>query len=524
MIRRTIGTAFRDRILWRGSLCFRRFPISLLLFSAVRFFPSHISLPSRIVLTALILYSVSSFALGAEVAIQPPNVLFIAIDDLNDWVGCLGGHPQARTPNIARLAARGTNFINAHCQAPICNPSRLSLLTGKLPSSTGVYYLTPLIRRYEGTRDLVTLPQHFQTNGYRTLGAGKIFHGEDDLEFDEHAGNFGGFGPLPKSPLVTKKGGKVHPLWDWGSFPERDDQMPDAKIAQWATDQLECEHNKPFFLAVGFYRPHVPLYAPQKWFDQFPLSDVQLPTNQPNDLNDVPQYGQDLSWSGVVPRHQWIVKNDQWKHAVQAYLASILFVDAQVGKVLDALENSQHAENTVIILWSDHGFHLGTKQRWGKRSLWEASTKVVMMACGPDITPGQRCKWPVGLIDIFPTLVDLCGLSPLEGLEGHSLVPQLNDASAARPWPALTTFGQDNHAVRTKHWRYIQYVDGSQELYNRRTDPHEFYNLASDKKYDAVMAEHRSYFPKINLPMAPGSTHADARPGSAADIDGVPRD
>ncbi len=449
---------------------------------------------------------------------QPPNVLFIAVDDLNDWVGCLGGHPQARTPNIDRLAARGTNFTNAHCQAPICNPSRLSLMTGKLPSTTGVYYLSPTIRQYPATRDLVTLPQHFQANGYRTMAAGKLFHTGDAGAFEEYAGGFGSFGPRPKLPLVARKT-KISPLWDWGVYPESDEQMPDAKIAGWASEQLQRDHDQPYFLAVGFYRPHVPLYAPQKWFDAFPLASVQLPKTKADDLADIPQYGQDLSWSGVAPRHQWMVENNQWKRAVQAYLASILFVDAQVGKVLDALDRSPYAENTVIILWSDHGFHMGTKERWGKRSLWEVSTKVVMMASGPGVTAGQRCDWPVGLIDLFPTLVDLCGLSPFEGLEGHSLIPQLKDATADRPWPALTTFGQNTHAVRTKDWRYIQYADGTEELYDRNADPHEFDNLADDAKYAAIIAKHRSHFPKINLPMAPGSAHADARPGSVPDID-----
>jgi len=454
---------------------------------------------------------------GLDAAGRRPNVLFVAIDDLNDWVGCLGGHPQARTPNLDRLAMQGTNFTNAHCQAPICNPSRISLLTGKLPSTTGVYYLSPRLRQFEGTRDLVTLPRHFQANGYQTWGAGKIFHAGGAGEFEEYAGDFGSYGPRPDTPLAA---GITHPLWDWGVFPERDEQLPDAKIAAWAADQLTQSHDKPFFLAVGFFRPHVPLYVPQKWFDQFPVAKIELPAVQANDLDDVPRYGQDLSWSGVAPRHHWMVENDQWESAVQAYLASILFVDAQVGKVLDALDSSDHADNTIVVVWSDHGFHMGTKERWGKRSLWEAATKVVMMMSGPGVTPNQHCDRPVGLIDIFPTLIDLCGIAPHDGLEGHSLLPQLRDASAPRPWPALTTFGQHNHGVRTADWRYIQYADGSEELYDHRADPHEFRNLAGDARYASIVAEHRVHFPEINVHAAPGSAHADARPGSAAEIEG----
>ncbi|MEM9187437.1 MAG: sulfatase [Planctomycetota bacterium] len=456
-------------------------------------------------------------ALAGPAPAAPPNVLFIAVDDLNDWVGCLGGHPQAQTPNIDRLAARGVNFTNAHCQAPICNPSRTCLMTGRLPSTTGVYYLKPLPRDCASTRDLVTLPQHFAANGYWTMAAGKLFHQADGPEFDEHAGGFGGFGPRPKKPLSA---GHTHPLWDWGVFPKSDRQMPDAKIAAWATRKLRQDHDQPFFLAVGFHRPHVPLYAPQQWFDKFPLETIELPAVARNDLDDVPEYGRDLSWSRVAPRHRWMVENGQWRRAVQAYLASIAFVDAQVGKVLDALAASDAAENTVVVLWSDHGFHLGTKERWGKRSLWESSTRVVLTIKGPGIRGEQRCDEPVGLIDLYPTLCELCGIEPPAGLEGRSLGPQLADASAARERPALTTFGQNNHAVRTRHWRYIRYADGAEELYDHRGDPGEFHNLAGDAAVAGVIAEHRRWLPTENAPMAPGSAHADARPGSAADIDG----
>ncbi len=446
---------------------------------------------------------------------QRPNVLFIAVDDLNDWVGCLGGHPQALTPHIDRLAKAGTNFANAHCQAPICNPSRVSLLTGKLPSSTGVYYLAPGIRDCPETRPLVTLPQHFQQNGYHTLGAGKIFHTGGGGEFKEFAARLGGFGPVPPRPLSA---GQTHPLWDWGAYPERDKQMPDARLANWAAGKLAGEYDKPFFLAVGFFRPHVPLYAPQDWFDQFP-ADIQLPAFREDDLNDVPQYGQDLSWSRLAPRHKWIVEHDEWRHAVRAYLACISFVDAQVGKVLDALQQSRHADNTIVVLWSDHGFHLGTKERWGKRSLWEDATRVVLVVSGPGIAANQTCGRPVGLVDLYPTLIDLCDLAAREGLDGRSLTPLLKDAATPWPWPAITTFGQNNHAVRSDQYRYIRYADGTEELYDHQSDPDEFDNLAGDPRFRQIAEELRGQLPAVNLPMAPGSKHADARPGSPADID-----
>lgn len=446
-----------------------------------------------------------------------PNVLFIAVDDLNDWIGPLGGHPQCTTPNLDRLAQRGVTFTNAHCQAPICNPSRVSLLTGTYPATTGVYYLSPQVRECEATRDAVTLPQHFQAHGYQSIGVGKIFHSDCRDEFQEYAGNFGAFGPRPDTPISA---GHTHPLWDWGAYPERDEEMPDSKIAAWTAQKLhEIQPNSAFFLACGFYRPHVPMFAPPRWFDLHPRDQILLPPQIAHDLSDVPPYGQDLSWSAVAPRHQWIVENNQWDHAVQAYLACVSFVDAQIGKLLDALDQSPHANNTWIVLWGDHGFHLGTKERWGKRSLWEVSTRVPLLIAGPGIRGNAQCHRPVGLIDLYPTLIELCGLPERTGLEGHSLVPLLHEPDAAWEFPALTTFGQNNHAVRSQDFRYIVYADGSEELYDHRNDPNEWTNLAGRPEFEQTIQIHRRWLPQINHPMAPGSAHADARPGSAPDID-----
>ncbi len=327
----------------------------------------------------------------ADTAVRRPNVLFIAIDDLNNWIGCLGGHPQAQTPYLDQLAAQSVNFRNAHCQAPICNPSRISLLTGILPSSSGVYYLGPLLRDWQATRHAVTLPQHFARHGYATAGAGKVFHLEGLGEFQTFGGRFGGFGPRP---AINLNCGHANPLWDWGPFPKRDEELADAKLADWTCEQLRHPPQEPFFLACGFYRPHVPLYVPQKWFDLYPLESVQLPAHLEDDLTDVPKYGQDLSWSAVAPRHRWMVDHDQWRRAVQAYLASVSFVDAQVGKILETLRTSEAFEHTIVVLWSDHGFHVGTKQRWGKRSLWEASTQVVLMIRAPGRARAQHAIGP----------------------------------------------------------------------------------------------------------------------------------
>ncbi|QDU91164.1 Choline-sulfatase [Pirellulimonas nuda] len=449
-------------------------------------------------------------------ATQRPNVLMIAVDDLNDWVGALGGHPQARTPAMDALARRATVFTNAHCAAPICNPSRAALFTGRLPSSTGIYHLAPLLRGCASTRHALTLPQYFALQGYRTLAAGKLLHTADGSEFQTYAGTFGGFGPAPESPISF---GVSHPLWDWGAMEVAEGRMPDERIAAWTAQQLEeLPHDRPFFLACGFYKPHVPMIVPQRWFDLHPLEEVLLPPHRRDDLRDVPGIGLDLSYSAVAPRHEWMVENRQWRHAVQSYLACTSFVDAQVGKVLAALEASPHADNTVVVLWSDHGFHLGDKECWGKRSLWEATTKVVLMIDAPG-TPPARCDRPVGLIDLYPTLCQLCQLPTVLGLDGHDLSPLLSDPKQDWPWPALTTFGQNNHTLRSDRWRYIEYQDGSRELYDHWADPHEFDNLADEPRYAGVVRELRRALPKTNVPMAPGSNHTDARPGSAVDID-----
>jgi len=441
---------------------------------------------------------------------KKPNVLFIAIDDLNDWVGCLGGHPQTKTPHIDRLAKRGVVFDNAHCQAPICNPSRVSLMLGKLPSTTGIYFLQPTHTRTEKWKDTVTLPQHFAANGYATAGVGKLFHAPLKGAFQSYGGRFGGFGPLPKQKLNYKTG---HKLWDWGAFPERDDQMPDTKTADWAIEQLNTKlapeaaaGGKPFFLAVGIFRPHVPLYAPKKWFDLYPLESVQLPKVLASDLEDIPKYGLDLTAGFPAPRHEWFVKSNQWRPAVQAYMACVSFADHCVGRVLDALDKSGQADNTIIVLWGDHGWHLGEKLRWAKRSLWEESTQVPLAIVAPGRTQGGRCSKPVGLIDLFPTLVDLCEIAPGKGLDGASIAPLLTDPKATWDRPTITTFGRNNHAVRSEHWRYIRYANGSQELYDHRTDPNEWRNVAADPAHAGVIADHARHLPRLNVLAVPNST------------------
>ena len=441
---------------------------------------------------------------------NPPNVLFIVIDDLNDWVGCLGGHPQAQTPNLDRLAARGTLFANAHVQAPLCNPSRASVLTGLRPGSTGIYGLIPGIRAVASTTNCVTLPQYFERHGYFTATYGKVFH-DASIPPDLQKHEFDIWGPSPDMPLPQKKFVNTpDPIraMDWGVFPEDDPAQADWITADNAVAQLKSRPaNKPFFLAVGFRLPHVPCFASQKWFDRYPPEDqIILPPYLANDRNDVPFFAWYLHWKVPEPRLTWLKEANQWRALVRAYLASTTFMDSQLGRVLDALDASGEASNTVIVAWSDNGWHLGEKDITGKNSLWERSTHVPLIFAGPGVSLGGRCRRPAELLDIYPTLVELCGLSQKSGLEGHSLVPQLKDTNAKRPWPAITTANQGNDSIRTEQWRYIRYGDGSQELYNEQNDHNEWTNLAGDIHYDGLINKLAHWLPK-DRPLAPGSAY-----------------
>ena len=462
------------------------------------------------------LYLLSSLATHAA---EKPNILFIAIDDQNDWFGCMDGHPQAKTPNIDKLAKRGTLFKNAHCQSPLCNPSRTSLMTGKRPTSTGIYGLAPWFRNLPEFKDVVSLPQHLRNNGYKTYTTGKIYHGgygrkKTDKEFDI-IGPPPGVGVRPKKKLVTTPGGN-HPLVDWGVFPHKDEDKGDYKVAQWAVDQLNSKPEGPFFLSVGFFLPHVPCYATQKWFDMYPEDELILPPVKRDDRADTPRASWHLHWTLPEPRLKFIEESGEWKNLVRSYLACTTFVDHQIGRVMEALDKNGFGDNTVIVLWSDHGWHLGEKMITGKNTLWDRSTRVPLIFAGPGVKPDQVCEQPAELLDIYPTLIDLCDLDKRDGLEGLSLIPQLKNANKTRKRPAITSHNQGNHGVRSVRWRYIQYHDGTEELYDMKSDPNEWNNLAGNKKFAKVLKEHRKWLPKEDRVPAPGSrariiTHEDGK-------------
>ncbi len=444
-------------------------------------------------------------------AAERPNILMIASDDLNDWVGCLGGHPQVQTPNIDRLAGRGVVFSNAHCQSPICNPSRTSLLMGLRPTTSGVYALDPWFRTAERWRNHTTLPQYFAENGYYTALVGKIFHDRgqfgkpagDKPEF-ETLGYTGGFGPLPPKKFVETP--DPMPLIDWGPFPERDEDGEDYKVAEAAIALLKNRPNdRPFFLSVGFARPHLPLYAPQEWHDLYPKETLILPPYLENDRDDVPPFAWYLHWKLPEVGMRWVKEHHQWEAIVRSYLACVSYMDAQLGRLLDALKAEGLEQNTIVVFWGDHGWHLGQKELFSKTSLWEPATKAPLIFAGPGVAGSGRCTQPAELLDIFPTLIELCGLPKNEQLEGLSLSPQLGDPKTVRERPAITTDGPDNHSIRSEQFRYTRYGDGSEEFYDMQADPNEWINRIAEPEYREEIEKLERWVPKQPAKPLPGS-------------------
>jgi arylsulfatase A-like enzyme len=432
-----------------------------------------------------------------------PNVLFIAVDDLNDWTGFLDGHPGVQTPNLDRLASRGRAFTRAYCAAPACNPSRTAALTGRRPSTTGVYHNNQPWRPV--LKDAVTLPQHFAAAGYRVAGGGKIFHNS----FDDPASWPERFpvrrNPEPDDRPVNGIAGAAH--FDWGPLDVPDSAMGDHQLVSWAADWLEQPQDRPFFLAVGLTKPHLPWYVPRAYFDRHPLSEIVLPQVKADDLADVPPLGREIARPDGD--HRRVVEARQWEEAVRGYLASITFADAQIGRLIEALDASPHGRNTIIVLWGDHGWHLGEKEHWRKFALWERATRVPLIVVAPGVAePGTTSDRTVSLLDLYPTLIELTGVPGRSGLEGDSIVPLLKDPDAAWERPVLTTHGRENHAVRSGRWRYIRYRDGGEELYDHEADPHEWSNLADDPKWSRVKSELSRWLPDANAPDAPSGRAA----------------
>jgi arylsulfatase A-like enzyme len=430
------------------------------------------------------------------VAADKPNVLFIAIDDLRDWVGFLGD-PQAKTPNLDKLAARGVVFTRSYCAAPVCNPSRTALLTGLRPGSTGVYENRTDWRQV--LPDVLTLPQHFKLNGYRVYGAGKIYHGAYPRPADWDEFSSGGEGKAKRKDVTSDAkddgvgGIRFKPLT------AADSAVPDYHIVNYALKQLRAKHDKPFFLACGVHKPHMPWDVPKKYYDLHPLEKIELPPVKEKDLDDVPPAG--VRMARPQGDHAAILKSGRWKEAIQGYRAAISYMDAQIGRLIDGLDASAYKDNTIVCLWSDHGWHLGEKEHWRKFALWEEATRSPLVFVVPGLTKrGTRCERTVDFMGLYPTLCELCGLPVPKHVQGSSFKSLLADPAAKWDTPAITTYLPNNHAVRTERWRYIRYANRDEELYDHDADPHEWTNLAKDEKHVAVKKELSKWLPTDNKP------------------------
>lgn len=476
------------------------------------------------------------------------------VDDLNDWVGFLRGHPQTRTPHLDRLAARGVVFANASCASPLCAPSRAAVFSGREPYRTGAYGNSDDIQRVAPS--LVLLPQHLKGQGYRTLGTGKLLHQAKPELFDESFNPGQRWSPFendatsytpeelpskatdnPRHPVALSGGRNyVLPLnrmpsdrapnhpgaesFDWGALDVTDEEMSDGQIARWAAEQLSKPSAEPFFLGVGFYRPHIPLWAPARYFKPFPVETVQLPPYLESDLDDLSSIGRRVATEAVTAGlHKSVIRHGQWKAAVAAYLACIHFVDAQVGKLLDALDGGPHADNTMIVFMGDHGWHLGEKNHWGKLTGWERSVRVPL-AIAPAkrdagrFSVGKTTTQPVTLTDLYPTLVDYAALpAPKSVLDGNSLVPLLRAPEIRTGRQIVTTVDAVHFSVRDERWRYLRYADGSEELYDLVADANEWKNLAALPQHAATKARLSSALPKDPKPVTvPSGTKKKKQP------------
>lgn len=433
-----------------------------------------------------------------------PHVLFIAIDDLNDYISPLDNHPGIHTPNFDRLAKRSVTLANAHCAAPACHPSRVAVMTGVHPTTSGIYRNA---FRAHGPRwrheskvleNAVVLSQHFRNHGYRAVGGGKIFHTlqwtpgdsqNDPDAWDDYRGDpldpISADWPRPEFPKPQEP---ERPLGNYyfGAAPlDPGHRYGDELITDWAIEQMKGAGEDPLFLAVGLFRPHIPFEVPQKWFDLYPEDEVSLPPYRADDLDDAHEHER-VSW------HRWVTENDQWKPLMRGYLASISYVDNELGRLLDALDASPMADKTIIVLWTDHGFHIGEKDNWEKFALWDQTTRVPCFIHAPGVSQdGSKTRTPVGLVDLYPTLCELVGLPIPDQCDGKSLVAVIKEPNENHDRYAISSFqfnreNTPSHAVIDYRYRLIRNGDGFEELYDLEEDPNEFTNRIEDPKLKLV--------------------------------------
>ncbi|MCB9831037.1 MAG: sulfatase [Planctomycetes bacterium] len=453
-------------------------------------------------LVPLLLMLTASAAQGqgqkAPEAPRPPNVLFLVVDDLNDWTGPLGGNPASRTPNLDRIAKQGVVFRNAQCAAPACNPSRTAVMTGVHPSVSGLYWNNQDWTKNENYRLKYSLPRTLLRAGsHRVIGAGKIMHGAhiDPRGWNEYWPSFTRSRPRDQVTDFSHNGFPIPGSgFDWGKTGIKFEDCPDTQVANWVIGKIARHRgDKPLFVGCGFYRPHLPFYVPDDYYDAFPLDRILIPVVPDDDLDDVPLAGRAFALTRI---HRWVVESGNWAKAVQGYLASVRYVDDLIGKVYDTVQAREDHDDWIIVIWSDHGWHLGEKQTWTKFTLWEESCRSLMLWHGPSrFRAGSVVDDPVGLIDIYPTLADYLRLPSHEMMSGISLRRHLEDPSFERGLPVLTTHGPGNHSLRSKRWRYTRYADGSEELYDHDADPGEWTNLAAREESLPVLRSLRKHLP-----------------------------
>lgn len=439
---------------------------------------------------------------------EKPNVLMIVLDDMNDWTDLFDEANPIKLPQMKKLADRGAFFTKAYCSSPACNPSRSSVMTGLRPHNTGVYGNASDWRA--ATKGHKTLQKYFKDKGYYVGGTGKIFHHHLDWAFHDNA-SFNEFLMMSiNEPYPDKKLNQLPEYGsrntDWGVWPPDVKQTADYKSMEYAKEFLNRHHDQPFFLNVGIYKPHSPFFAPASYFDLYPVSSLQMPECPEDDMKDIPSGAKsmlaDSDWFWTGMQKSLKTHPDSWKDMVRAYQACASFADDMVGKVIDALDQSAYKDNTVIILWSDHGFHLGEKQHFEKFALWEKTNHIPFIVVAPGVTkPGMKIDHPVDMMAIYPTLTELAGLDK-PAVDGKSLLPLLKNQRVDLG-PALQTYGKDNHAIRTARWRYIHYADGTEELYDHSKDNGEFINLAAQGDYRRLMDSLRTFMPVTSKDQVP---------------------
>jgi arylsulfatase A-like enzyme len=459
--------------------------------------------PLKIFIIAILLCAFSAHAMtdkqeSKSSTSAKPNIVFIAIDDMNDWVGFMDGHPQAITPNMDKLANDGVAFMNAHSVAPGCSPSRNALLYGVEPYNSGLYPFYEFDIHQQLHEKYTSLPRFLKDNGYQTFGSGKIHHGPEysDLEWTEYL-------TTKKYPKQFAKGKGFRNNGKASFRPTTNpyEELPDYQVASYGIDVIKNskKNDKPYFAAIGIVKPHLPFDCPEEFYDALP-EKITPPAILASDLNDLPKEGNSMRRAGDDKK---FTNNNQWGDVRKAYLSCILWADYNVGRIMEAVENSPQADNTIVILWSDHGFHLGEKRSFKKFTLWEEANRVPFIIHDrreKGVAKGRKVTQAVTLINVYRTLADMAGLTVPEYVDGNSLVPQLLDQSAPVLSPAIASWGRGNYAVRTENWRFIQYFNGEQELYNHQKDNNEWHNLANLPEYKSKVKELAALLPENEAP------------------------